>query len=336
MVSIPTRHTGKYALFVIILTTCSRQVIGTTNDQQQGLNNYVKCPRGKLPEKWSRGWPKDYAFKNYASVRSFCAASDAIQDTVGCNCPEPKARMRCERRQAGRGFHRTATTIFCHENCECGQLDDDVDQPVQYSVSDLGAFVEETLDELKDLSVEDDSSDDGGWTEITFHPDEGISSSGEQQVPQSPDEIAASSSGSQPQGGSCVAGSSRQSGGRLCGSGGVSLPLSTRCSGNQCSHYSDCDEASSSSVSTSTVNRNLDPCLCRPRHHYFGEGDDDDWLFLGECRGKGGLRRRAGHEDDKDKEDLCLCNSTYVSATCCNVKDGMVWEAPGLKRAVLS
>jgi hypothetical protein len=354
--------------------------------------NYLRCPRGAVPETKPRTWPQNFTPSKYPSVLSLCATSDTVDETVGCRCRNPFDKVRCTRREAGIGFHIPPTINFCHHNCECGRLDDaELDVSLQHrpglglgssSASDVEDLIDVTLDDLNDLSMENEAAvlagfdealqlDDAEWTAIDTDGDEGTSSSVQQQQqhqqpPQSPDVIAAiaaaigtSMSGFDLLEGDCAAGSSSQTGGiggigGTC-DGGDSIPISTQCNESTCSHYHECIDDASSSVTVPGINvdEDNDDCRCRLGRSRPGEGGKDDWLFLGRCRDKDGLRRRrrrrrrggedqGGEEQELDLDldldlDLCLCNSTYVSKACCAVKDGMVWEeeGKGLKRGIL-
>jgi hypothetical protein len=72
-----------------------------------------------------------------------------------------------------------------------------------------------------------------------------------------------------------------------------------------------------------TRHRNPPRCICRARVKPGGFG----WPSCGvQAR-----RYPFGGRKREIQEDMCPCNGTYVSRKCCNVDDGLVWEAPEFK-----
>ncbi|KAI9893723.1 MAG: hypothetical protein M1814_005939 [Vezdaea aestivalis] len=51
--------------------------------------------------------------------------------------------------------------------------------------------------------------------------------------------------------------------------------------------------------------------------------------------GSGSSQGLLGGRSVQAEESHCVCNSTYVSAACCQATDGLVWEAPNFKMGIL-
>ena len=88
------------------------------------------------------------------------------------------------------------------------------------------------------------------------------------------------------------------------------LPQSTRnCNFRSCSSYSDCEKP-----------RRRNDCR-GVECHVVGSKTGDIGLptFVGICAGSSHWKR------DESEAKPCLCNSTYVSTTCCGAQDGLVW-----------